>query len=181
MTAHLAPIGAIVLASAMLPVLVACDREARPLQSPPPSSERLEMVPQTPLQAGPPRASTAVSPYQNNAWGLAEGKRLYTHFNCAGCHAQGGGAIGPALMDDEWIYGYEPDLIYATIVQGRPNGMPAFGGRIPDQQVWQIVGYVLSMSGQTPTSASPGRSDHMIARPPELISPYQGRRQTGHK
>ena len=31
-------------------------------------------------------------------------------------------------MDDKWIYGYEPEQIFATISQGRPNGMPAFGG-----------------------------------------------------
>ncbi len=35
-----------------------------------------------------------------------------------------------------------PENIYATIINGRPNGMPAFGGKIPPQQVWQIVAYV---------------------------------------
>ena len=139
------------------------------------------MVPETPLQPGPARATTQQSPYQANAWGLSEGKRYFTHYNCTGCHANGGGGIGPALMDDEWIYGYEPDIVYATIVQGRPNGMPAFGGRIPDQQVWQLVAYVLSMSGQSPIDAAPGRSDHMQVHTPELVTPYQGRRQTGHK
>jgi cytochrome c oxidase cbb3-type subunit 3 len=159
----------------------ACDREARPFQSAPPSAMRPEMVPQTPLQVGPKRASAQQSPYQKNAWGLGEGKRYFTQYNCSGCHANGGGGIGPALMDDEWIYGYEPDLIYETIVQGRPNGMPAFGGRIPDNQVWQLVAYVLSMSGQSPIDAAPGRSDHMQTRTPEMATPYQGRRQTGHK
>ena len=41
----------------------------------------------------------------------------------------GGGGIGPPLMDDRWIYGSAPENIYASIVQGRPNGMPAWGGR----------------------------------------------------
>ncbi len=63
--------------------------------------------------------------------------------------------MGAALMDDKWIYGHEPHAIYATIVEGRPNGMPAFGGRIPDDQVWQLVAYVRSMSGQLRKDVAP--------------------------
>ena len=57
-------------------------------------------------------------------------------------------------MDSRWIYGSEPENIFATIMQGRPNGMPAFGGRIPDDQLWQLVAYVRSLSGQTPQDAA---------------------------
>ena len=35
------------------------------------------------------------SPYENNAYQLSQGKRLYDWFNCKGCHASGGGASGP--------------------------------------------------------------------------------------
>jgi cytochrome c oxidase cbb3-type subunit 3 len=31
-------------------------------------------------------------------------------------------------MDDQWVYGDAPQNLFATIVQGRPNGMPSFGG-----------------------------------------------------
>ena len=34
--------------------------------------------------------------------------------------------MGPALIDRRWTYGSEPGDIYDTIVQVRPNGMPAF-------------------------------------------------------
>ena len=98
---------------------------------------------------------------------MAEGKRLYIQFNCNGCHALGGGDIGPALMDGKWIYGHEPDQIFASIVEGRPNGMPSFRGRLPDQQIWQIVAYVRSMSGQAWKLAAPGRSDDLHAGRPE--------------
>ena len=37
-----------------------------------------------------------------------QGKRLFSWYNCIGCHANGGGGIGPPLMDDEWIYGSRP-------------------------------------------------------------------------
>ena len=53
----------------------------------------------------------------------------------------------------------------ATIVEGRPNGMPSFGGRIPDEQVWQLVAYVRSMSGQVREGrrAEPRRRDQLAA------------------
>ncbi len=54
--------------------------------------------------------------------------------------------MGPSLMDDEWIYGGRLEQIHQTLVQGRPNGMPAWGGKIPDEQIWQIAAYVRSMS-----------------------------------
>lgn len=105
--------------------------------------------------------------YQQSAYTVAEGKRFYQAYNCVGCHAQGGGAIGPALMDSEWIYGSSLEQIHSTIVQGRPNGMPSFVGKIPDYQVWEIAAYVRSMSGQLPSDVAPSRSDHMAATVPE--------------
>jgi cytochrome c oxidase cbb3-type subunit 3 len=72
--------------------------------------------------------------------------RLFAQYNCNGCHSNGGGGMGPDLMDDEWIYGGRLEQIHQTIVQGRPNGMPSWGGKIPDEQIWQITAYVRSMS-----------------------------------
>jgi cytochrome c oxidase cbb3-type subunit 3 len=70
-------------------------------------------------------------------------------------------------MDDKWLYGERPENIYATIVEGRPNGMPSFRGKIPNQQVWQLVAYVRSMSGQLSKDVSPGRDDNMNVKPSE--------------
>ena len=55
--------------------------------------------------------------------------------------------MGPPLMDDQWIYGSAPANIVATILEGRPNGMPAFRGKIPDHQAMQLAAYVRSISG----------------------------------
>ena len=85
-------------------------------------------------------------PYYDNASAVVTGKQLYNRFNCSGCHFNGGGGIGPALMDDVWVYGGRLDQIYDSVYQGRPNGMPAWGGKIPDEQIWQIAAYVRSMS-----------------------------------
>jgi cytochrome c oxidase cbb3-type subunit 3 len=73
--------------------------------------------------------------------------------------------MGPPLMDDKWIYGSSPENIYTTIVQGRPNGMPSFAGKIPTSQVWEIVSYVRSLSGLTPSAARSSRSEHMMMYP----------------
>jgi cytochrome c oxidase cbb3-type subunit 3 len=111
------------------------------------------------IHAGGPISVPDHGPYEESAYAVGEGKRLYSAFNCVGCHNHGGGGIGPALMDAKWIYGSHPEQIYSTIVQGRPNGMPSFAGKIPDYQVWELVAYVRSMSGQLPADVAPGRSD----------------------
>jgi cytochrome c oxidase cbb3-type subunit 3 len=112
--------------------------------------------------------STAVrGPYEGNAYGVSEGKRLYNQFNCSGCHFQGGGGIGPPLMDSQWIYGSAPENIFETIVEGRPNGMPAFRGKLGTDQVWQLVAYVRSMSGLLAKDVASGRNDDMQVRSQE--------------
>jgi cytochrome c oxidase cbb3-type subunit 3 len=125
-------------------------------------------VRQTDLQAGPAvRTDAAYSPYRDNAYAVSQGKTLYNQFNCSGCHFQGGGGIGPPLMDSDWIYGSRPENIFETIAEGRPNGMPAFGGKIVNDQIWQLVAYVRSMSGLLRKDVAPGRSDDMQVRPQE--------------
>jgi cytochrome c oxidase cbb3-type subunit III len=163
--------------------LAACERENRAFNGPPGSEPRPRNEQQSPLRPGQgvTVASGSLSPYNGNAWAISEGKRLFTFFNCAGCHANGGGGIGPALMDDEWIYGFDAANIFATIVEGRPDGMPSYRGKITEDQIWQIVAYVEAMSGHAPLDSLPGRSDRMSARTPENLTEASGRRQTGHK
>jgi cytochrome c oxidase cbb3-type subunit 3 len=96
----------------------------------------------SPLKTVDPRAAQ----YYDNAEAVMTGKRLFAQFNCGGCHSNGGGGMGPSLMDNEWIYGGRLEQIHQTLVEGRPNGMPTWGGKIPDQQLWQIAAYVRSMS-----------------------------------
>ncbi len=105
--------------------------------------------------------------YEQSAFQVSEGKRLFTWFNCVGCHANGGGGSGPALMDDSWLYGGSLREIAATITEGRPNGMPAFGGRVPEEQIWQLAAYVRSMSAQVSSGVAPARNDDMHPRPAE--------------
>lgn len=163
---------------ALLVSLDGCKREERrlreaPANAPPP------VVRMSVLQPGAVVDTThTANPYESNAYAQTEGQRLFGWYNCSGCHANGGGSIGPPLMDDKWIYGSAPEQIYATIAQGRPNGMPSFAGRIPPQQIWQLVTYVRSLSGLTPASARSARTDHMMTYPgsqalPQKVTPVK--------
>src|SRR5690606_21238546 len=79
-----------------------------------------------PGPGGPEAVNTGTGrDYEENAFHISQGKRFYTWFNCVGCHGNGGGGSGPALMDDAWIYGSAIENIAATIREGRPNGMPS--------------------------------------------------------
>jgi cytochrome c oxidase cbb3-type subunit III len=94
------------------------------------------------LVTSDPRAAA----YYDNPQAVTAGKQLFQQYNCSGCHSNGGGGMGPSLMDGEWIYGGRLEQIHQTLVEGRPNGMPAWGGKVPDQQLWQISAYVRSLS-----------------------------------
>src|SRR5438309_11687825 len=147
-----------------LTAIGACKREDRGFRVDPPSAEVAGGVVISSVQAGGPSSQPAVASsrptkneYEENAYAMSEGQHLYESYNCVGCHFHGGGGIGPPLMDDKWVYGSAPQQIFATVIQGRPNGMPSFRGKIPDNQVWQIVAYVRSMRGLTTQLDAPNR------------------------
>lgn len=148
-----------------------CEREERRLDD---KSLRAAAatVPQVRLQPGPVQITdTGEGPFDRNAYGTAEGQTLFGQMNCSGCHANGGGAIGPALMDDVWIYGSSPRQIYASIAEGRANGMPSWKNRLTDRQIWELVAYVRSLSGLTPKGARPNRDDNMMIKPAPSQTP----------
>jgi cytochrome c oxidase cbb3-type subunit III len=157
--------GSLLIAVLLGVALSACEREQRRFRETPPAATNIQ---QSVLQPGQPQPlADAPGPYDNNAYAVSEGKRLYEWFNCVGCHAHGGGDIGPPLMDDKWIYGSRAENIFATLQEGRPNGMPSFRGKLNEQQMWQVVAYVRSMSGQLRKDVSPSRDDNMNVKPPE--------------
>jgi cytochrome c oxidase cbb3-type subunit III len=145
------------LAAVALLALGGCDRERRDYRGAVVSESR-------------PILASGVDPrgpaYEINAWHISQGQRWYTSFNCVGCHGTGGGGMGPPLMDDEWRYGGEIEDIVRTILDGRPQGMPAFRGRITENQAWQIAAFVRSLSAQTPMDTRSGRTEGLMAREP---------------
>ena len=88
-----------------------------------------------------------VNPHEGDANAAATGAKLYLAYNCVDCHgADGSGAMGPSLADGRWHFGGESAEVFESIYQGRPEGMPAWGSLISEDQVWMLVTYVRSLS-----------------------------------
>lgn len=144
-----------------------CERERREFRQQPPSTAA-PAVRVSALQPGPTRITDSTAgPYGENAYGMAQGKVLFSQMNCVGCHSHGGGGMGPPLMDQTWLYGSDPAQVFATIVEGRPNGMPSFRGKLSNDQVWQLVAYVRSLSGIGRRDVRSGRGDEMYGKSSE--------------
>jgi cytochrome c oxidase cbb3-type subunit 3 len=150
---------ALALALLLPLLLIACDREQRDMAGQPKA--------ETPafVARGDPRAAE----YENNAFHIAQGQRLFAWFNCSGCHSHGGGGMGPPLMDAKWRYGGKMEDIVASILYGRPNGMPDWRNKITEQQAWELAAYVRSLSGQSRKDAVSARSEEMAVTPPQSL------------
>jgi len=83
--------------------------------------------------------------------GRAMGERLFLTY-CSQCHGSDArGAKGyPNLADGDWLYGGDPAVILASILDGRNGVMPPMGAAVggPDG-VKELANYVLSLSGST--------------------------------
>src|SRR4051812_33995843 len=110
---------AVLLVVALGVSVSACKRERRDFREAPPSTTTHDVVVSELRPGGGSPATPVHTPYESNAVAISEGKRLFDAYNCVGCHAHGGGGIGPALRDDQWAYGSEADQIYHTILEGR--------------------------------------------------------------
>ena len=69
----------------------ACDRERRVFREVPPGATAFPAVQATELQAGPTTIDPVAGAYRENRWAVSQGQMLFTQYNCAGCHAPGGG------------------------------------------------------------------------------------------
>jgi mono/diheme cytochrome c family protein len=93
------------------------------------------------------RFMAVTNPYDGNATRAAEGAKLFIAYNCLDCHgADGSGAMGPSLQDSRWHFGGSNAEVFESIYEGRPDGMPAWGGRISDADIWRLVTYARGLS-----------------------------------
>lgn len=146
-------------------LLVACESERPARQVAMPGDRVIAMT--SDLQAGGDTTFATRNPFHGNQQALAEGERLFIWMNCAGCHgAKGGGAIGPPFRDADWIYGDDPASIFQSIQQGRPNGMPAFGLKMPAEDIWRIALYVRSLGDATRAQPQGGPTEATRRRQP---------------
>jgi mono/diheme cytochrome c family protein len=92
---------------------------------------------------------TLTNPYEHDKRALATGAQLFIAYNCIDCHgADGSGAMGPGFADSRWHFGGAPAEVFESIYQGRPDGMPAWGGRISNDQIWMLTSYVRSLASK---------------------------------
>jgi cytochrome c551/c552 len=86
------------------------------------------------------------NPFEGDKRAIALGGQLFVAYNCIDCHgAEGSGAVGPSFQDGRWHFGGSAAAIFESIYQGRPDGMPGWGGRISNDQIWMLTTYLRSL------------------------------------
>lgn len=129
-----------------------CDK--RPIEGPAPGAVPPVRTPVGPIPGPGVKATSAVNPHGMNEMVLEEGRKLFLRFNCAGCHGgHAGGGMGPSLRDKAWLYGNSDAEIFDSIAEGRAHGMPAWGVKLPEDQIWKMTAYIQSL--RTPMEPSP--------------------------
>jgi mono/diheme cytochrome c family protein len=89
------------------------------------------------------------NPYEGDKKALSTGAQLFIAYNCLDCHGvDGSGSMAPSFQDGRWHFGGSPAEVFESIYQGRPDGMPAWGGRISNDQIWMLTAYVRSLSSK---------------------------------
>jgi cytochrome c oxidase cbb3-type subunit 3 len=124
-------------------------QSAAPVHSPQNGASALVAHPGN-IQAGLPAEHplrVLANPRDHDPRAAEEGKQLFVSYNCADCHGgEGSGGMGPSLQDGRWHFGGSAGEVYESISEGRPDGMPSWGGRISDSQIWALVLYVRTLS-----------------------------------
>jgi cytochrome c oxidase cbb3-type subunit 3 len=114
-----------------------------------------------PKAAGPNTALVALTDPDS----LKKGQEIYEGANlCHACHRKDlGGMVGPNLTDNLWIHGCTPADVMKNVSTGFPPlGMLPYGSgaSLSDEQLLQVVSYVLSKQGThpaNPRAANPDR------------------------
>lgn len=68
---------------------------------------------------------------------VADGARLFSRQRCAECHSDVGIILGAGNGNI--------DVIAAAIRDGSSDGMPAYGGKLTDAQIWQLAAFVKAL------------------------------------
>ncbi|WP_353548448.1 cbb3-type cytochrome c oxidase N-terminal domain-containing protein [Sediminibacterium sp. KACHI17] len=89
--------------------------------------------------------------FLTDATSLEAGKKVFVTA-CAACHAaDGGGTVGPNLVDDYWIHGGSISDIFKSIKYGWPEkGMKSWKDDYSPAQIAQIASYIKSLKGTKP-------------------------------
>jgi mono/diheme cytochrome c family protein len=122
------------------------------------------------------------------------GQAVYEE-HCAVCHGSGGQADGPgaaalpvkppAFAEARLMQGLPDDFLFRVISEGSgavglAPQMPAFGRRLTERQIWDVVGYVRSMADPAVRKAleagrpyAPRRDPPLAVRAPAPAQPIE--------
>lgn len=93
---------------------------------------------------------TALSGREANEAAVERARPIF-EAQCAACHGadgRGNQALGaPNLTDGIWLYGGDRTTLHETLVNGRAGVMPAWTGRLGEQDIIALAVYVHSLGG----------------------------------
>jgi alcohol dehydrogenase (cytochrome c) len=101
------------------------------------------------LAAAQPKTDIPDNPFGHDPSAPAAGKKIFDA-TCTACHGEGAtGGRGPALNTGSFAHGGSDFEIFQTIRSGvQGTQMPGFSN-MPSDNVWRLVTYIKSLSGQT--------------------------------
>jgi mono/diheme cytochrome c family protein len=101
--------------------------------------------------AAPARAAAKKNPVAVDATSLARGKTVYTA-ECFSCHGPSGKGDGPASSGLEKnpgnltkLQGQSDGALFWKVTQGK-TPMPTFAQKLSEQQRWDVVNYIQTLS-----------------------------------
>lgn len=128
---------------------------------------------------------TLTNPFLPDEASLKIGQELFAQ-NCAVCHGEQGRGNGPAaaglsLKPPDFGNGHldihtDGDVFYWIQNGLSPTSpMPAFKGKLSDDQIWHLVNYVRRLrneAGSSSTSSPASQSPADLSLPPTVLQPY---------
>ncbi len=97
--------------------------------------------------ASPADAAGDTNPFTGDPEAIAEGKQLWAKTGCYACHGkEAGGAVGPDLTDDQWVYRPTDKTIFKAISKGRKGTtMVGWSSSLSDEETWKVIAYIRSL------------------------------------
>ncbi|MBI5374848.1 MAG: cbb3-type cytochrome c oxidase subunit II [Candidatus Schekmanbacteria bacterium] len=113
----------------------------------------------------------AKNPYSADKAAIEKGEHIYME-KCGACHGKDlKGSIGPNLIDAEWLFGGTERDIFISIYDGRPKGMPSWGNKISNDDIWKVAAFIESI----PTEEKEEKAAPAFKLPDNTKNPFEGK------